>query len=111
MYAEYEAAAGCDPIVDPLRNTDMVAAVPFNIFLRDKQAESSSKQLLLSSLLFDAAMPVWKRVLDGKDAAGWAWKPLTNTNADRRAIELKSVLDEIIMVGYSKNYCWLGRSL
>jgi hypothetical protein len=85
VYAEYEAAAGCDPIVDPLRNT-MAAAVPFNIFLRDKQAESSSEQLLLSLLLFDTAMPVWKRV-DGKDAAGWAWKPLTNTNADNRAIE------------------------
>lgn len=100
MYAEYEAAAGCEPIVDPLRNTDMAAAVPFNIFLRDKQAESSSKQLLLSSWMFDAAMPVWKRV-DWKDAAGWAWKPLTNTNADNRAIELKSVLDEI-MVAYCK---------
>lgn len=86
MYAEYEAAAGCDPIVDPLINTDMAATVPFNIFLRDKQAESSSEQLLLSLLLFDTAMPVWKRV-DGKDAAGWAWKPLTNTNADNRAIE------------------------
>ena len=104
MYAEYEAAAGCDPIVDPLRNIDMAAADPFNIFLRDKQAESSSEQLLLSSWMFDAAMPVWKRV-DGKDAAGWAWKPLTNTNADRRAIELKIVLDEI-MVGYYKVGSW-----